>query len=386
MGEQLRILAPHLLAIGMAALMPSLPAAGEPIPGKPANGTGVRAVVVIEGGGNPHAFTTPWAACERGRSPFVQALVDAGLPTFTAPGYGNLYPSNDGRSGCPLQPPLEVQWNTTGYPTQAGQAVLGFLGYLNATYGYTTFDLVGYSYGGLVARATIAALKHQPPAHTMAPGFSYARKAVDAGVRISSLTTLNAPHLGAPAYDIVADPIRFSDPVRRAWGPQVMDAGMRLRVFETESGAGAVHILTTQAHAAPGPANWDVQQVGALKGVSLTLIAGDYCGRRCGEGDRPQPPQPADPLRTDGTVPVYSQLMLPCPSVCPSPPGSVYIPDGMLPAQVVRRVFPTIHSTYEAERLGLPRKLSVSNNPSAIGFLISTIRNHWRAAGIPLAR
>jgi hypothetical protein len=345
---------------------------------------GARAVVVIMGGGSPHAFTTPWDACDGGRPPFVQGLIDAGLPTFTAPGYGNLYASTFGKTGCPLPPPFEVQWNTTGYPTQAGQAVLGFLGYLHATYGYTTFDLVGYSYGGLVARATLAALKRQPAAHTMAPGFSYARSAVEAGVTIPTLTTLNAPHLGSPTYDIVADPTRFTAPVLKAWGPQVVDAGKRLAAFEQEGGAGALQVLTTSAHATPGPRNWDAQQLGALDGVSLTLIAGNYCGRSCGDRDTPPSSTPAGPLRTDGTVPVYSQLMLPCPKGCPTPPGIVLIPPGLLPANVARRVFPTLHSTYDAGRLGLPEILSVTKDPAAIAFLIDTIRTAWLTSGEPL--
>lgn len=142
--------------------------------------TSQRAVVVIEGGGSPHPYTTPWAACDDGRPPFVQAMVDAGLAAFTAPGFTNTRPSVDGDTGCPAQPPTEVQWNTSGYPTQTGQAVLSFLGFLNATYGYDTFDLVGYSYGGIVSRATVAALKGaaaEPGASApaAAPGFSYAQ-------------------------------------------------------------------------------------------------------------------------------------------------------------------------------------------------------------------
>jgi hypothetical protein len=38
-----------------------------------------------------------------------------------------------------------MEWNALGYPTDAGAAVLDYLGYLAATYGYRTFDLVGYS-------------------------------------------------------------------------------------------------------------------------------------------------------------------------------------------------------------------------------------------------
>ena len=337
--------------------------------------TSKRAVVVIEGGGSPHPFTTPWAACDDGRPTYVQALLDAGLPVFTAPGYGNQFNSTATRSGCPPQPPTDVQWNTSGYPTQGGQAVLGLLGYLHETYGYNTFDLVGYSYGGLIARATIAALKQQAITITAAPGFSYAKIALNAGISIPSLVTINSPHLGAPTYDVAWDPKAYLAKVTKVWGPQYAASGKGLIDYERFGGAGAIQVLRTGAHAKNDPGSWDAQQVGVLDGVKLTLIAGDYCGRLC--GDLPENAKlgfPQYPFRTDATVPVYSQLMLPCPLPCRAPPGSVYIPPGMVPEEsVVRRSFPTVHSRFDTKRLKLPSDLSVAENPEAIGFLVSTV-------------
>jgi pimeloyl-ACP methyl ester carboxylesterase len=349
------------------------PAAGDATSG--------RAVVVIEGGGSPHAYTTPWAACDGGRPKYVQALLDAGLPVFTAPGFGNTYVSTEGSTGCPPQPPAELQWNTSGYPTQAGQAVLGLLGYLHTTYGYRTFDLVGYSYGGLVARATVSALRQPPPAGSIAPAFSYAQAAIDAGISIPSMVTLNSPHLGGPAYDIAADPAEYLKPVARAWGRQFATSSKSLIDFQRTQGAGSIHVLVTSAHAKRDPASWDAGQVGVLDGIALTLIAGDYCGRTCGD-DRKPPSGAAATPRTDGTVPVYSQLMLPCPKACPSPPGSVFIPKGLVPeGSVVRRTFPTVHSTFVTKGLGLPETLSVSRNPAAISFLVRSVAAQWDAAG-----
>lgn len=347
--------------------------------------TSGRAVVVIEGGGSPHPFTSPWAACDGGRPQYVQALLDAGLPVFTAPGFGNTYTSTAGQSGCPPQPPIEVQWNTSEYPTQAGQAVLGLLGYLHATYGYRTFDLVGYSYGGVVARATVATLKQRPPAGTMAPAFSYAQAAVDAGIVIPSLVTLNSPHLGGPAYDIAADPAVYLRPVTEAWGRQFANSSKSLIEFQRTAGAGSIHVLVTSAHAKRNPDSWDAQQVGVLDGVALTLIAGDYCGKTCGD-DRPSAGGgPRKNLRTDGTVPVYSQLMLPCPTACPAPPGSVYIPKGLVPEEtVVRKTFPTVHSTFVTKGLGLPEARAVSRNPAAISYLVATMVAQWQSAGARL--
>ena len=358
----------------------------DPGPTGPAVGeqTSDRAVVVIEGGGSPHAYTTPWDACDGGRSAYIQALLDAGLPVFTAPGYSNTRTSTAGEKGCPQQPPTELQWNTSGYPTQAGQAVLGLLGYLNATYGYRTFDLVGYSYGGLVARATVAALRQAPPAGTVAPAFSYARAAVDAVVSIPSIVTMNSPHLGGPAYDIAVAPAEYLRPVAKAWGKQFADSSTSLIDFERREGAGSSHVLVTGAHAKRDPASWDAQQVGVLDGVALTLIAGDYCGRRCGDDRTTAGSGARRNLRTDGTVPVYSQLMLPCPKACPAPPGSVYLPPGLVPTEgVVRKTFPTVHSTFVTRELGLPDVRSVSRNPAAIAYLVRSVVTQWQAAGVP---
>jgi hypothetical protein len=407
-----------LLAVAMvAALAPIAVAVGPggsaepPLSGYPATGsapqptpanlalgaqTQGRVVVVLEGGGSTHPYTTPWDACDGGRPAFVEAMIAAGLPVFTAAGFSNTAPSTAGRTGCPPQPPLEVQWNTSGYPTQAGQAVLGLLGYLNATYGYTTFDLVGYSYGGVISRAAVAALKQPPAPGALAPGFSYAQAAIEAGVTIPTIVTMNTPHLGAPSYDVAFNPARYEAKVRKAWGAQYARTGVALRVFELRNGAGAIQVLRTKGHARPGPGSWDMRQVGLLDGVALTLIAGDYCGRTCGKARQGQLGRPAGPgrldpgpggrprLRTDATVPVYSQLMLPCPKRCPAPPGSVYIPPGMVPEGTVRKIFPTVHSTYDALRLGLPATLSVSKNPEAIAYLVATVTGHWTADGSPL--
>ncbi|CAB4927579.1 MAG: hypothetical protein F2836_02715 [Actinobacteria bacterium] len=63
----------------------------------------------------------------------------------------------------------------------------------------------------------------------------------------------------------------------------------------------------------------------------------------------------------------------------------MYIPPGMVPeSTVVRKTFPTVHSSFVTDGLGLPASLSVSQNPAAIAYLVSTIAAKWQAAGIPL--
>ena len=83
-------------------------------------------------------------------------------------------------------------------------------------------------------------------------------------------------------------------------------------------------------------------------------------------------------------MPVYSQLMLPCTASCPRPPGSVYIPPGLLPSTgVVRKTFPTVHSGFVTGGLGLPADLSVSKNPEAVAYLVGVVTQTWAAAGVP---
>lgn len=158
---------------------------------------------------------------------------------------------------------------------------------------------------------------------------------------------------------------------------------MDLVPFSRDGDAGAIQVLRTSAHAEPDPDSWDAKQVGVLDGVALTLMAGDLCGLTCGA--TPAGAGDEGLIRTDGTVPVYSQLMLSCGESCPTPPGSVDIPTGLVPEDnVVRQTFPTVHSTYTAKQLGLPGELSVSADPAAIDFLVGSVQARWQQAGVPL--
>jgi hypothetical protein len=53
-------------------------------------------------------------------------------------------------------------------------------------------------------------------------------------------------------------------------------------------------------------------------------------------------------------------------------------------SNVVRKTFPTVHSTFVTNGLNLPTTLSVSRNPAAIAYLVSTVSAQWQAAGIPI--
>ena len=86
-GEQVNITHSGVPALGLGAS----PTIDSQSMGSLTSG---RAVVVIEGGGAPHPFTTPFAACKEGRDTYIQRMIDAGLPVFTAPGFTNLNKSS----------------------------------------------------------------------------------------------------------------------------------------------------------------------------------------------------------------------------------------------------------------------------------------------------
>ena len=149
--------------------------------------------------------------------------------------------------------------------------------------------------------------------------------------------------------------------------------------------SGAVQYVVTEGHTAEAARlglDWDSTQVGALDGVALTLLGGDFCGPDgCGGSPSTSP-------RTDGTAALYSQLMQECgPPQCGPPPTSVFVPPGLVPAGTVRKVFPTVHSAFvikELENLGqqFPASLSVAKNPDAIAFIVDTVASAWKSAGV----
>jgi hypothetical protein len=49
----------------------------------------------------------------------------------------------------------------------------------------------------------------------------------------------------------------------------------------------------------------------------------------------------------------------------------------MLPARVVRKTFPTVHSTFDTKRLGLAADLSVAMNAPAIAYLERSLLSRW---------
>ena len=56
----------------------------------------------------------------------------------------------------------------------------------------------------------------------------------------------------------------------------------------------------------------------------------------------------------------------------------------MVPAGTVRKIFPTVHSSFITRELRLPDTLSVSADPAAVAYLVRSVLARWRAAGARL--
>jgi hypothetical protein len=56
----------------------------------------------------------------------------------------------------------------------------------------------------------------------------------------------------------------------------------------------------------------------------------------------------------------------------------------MVPDNIVRKTFPTLHSAFDTKGYNLPESLSVAKNPEAIAYLVETVKGTLRAAGTPL--
>ncbi len=303
---------------------------------------GDRAVVVMEGGGSAHAYTTPWQACDDGRAPFIEALLRRGMPTFTAGAHVRLAASTSGKTGCPppLDPRYEVPIGEDALSAGAGLARL--LGYLHENFGFRTFDLVGYSYGGQVARGAIAAV----------------RAGAVPGVRVASLTTLNSPLEGSYTYDLVAN-VTTDAAVMALVGLDGLIEARDLAAFVTDDDGALRGNLVTSVYR--GPNNWNLAQVGALDGIAVTLIGGNYMGGGS-----------TGLVENDGAVALYSQLLL-----------SADVPPGLLPPGTVRHIFPTMHSVFSAIIRGLPLNLSASSFLPSVAAVVDAVAGHWAAEGVP---
>jgi pimeloyl-ACP methyl ester carboxylesterase len=295
----------------------------------------VRAVVIVSGGATTSPFTTPDAAC-RGGLPAGSAdtflregLIAAGLDVFTSPakagpGTADADPEPPGFSRPPEVLTEEFTVNSLGGIDTAGVHLASFLCLLADRYGYTRFDLVGHSMGGLFSRAAIAALR-----------------ASCSALQVRTLTTIGTPWTGSFVADAAAGQ---RDRGELAGDPRFAAV---LDDFITEVAAIAPGGASQEVTSAflTGADGWNARQAGVLDGIGVTAVGGDVFA---GGG-------PAETWPNDGLVSLHSALA------------------GGVPADVVanpvRHAVPDVHSIFFAERFRLPWERAITWDPAVLSIV-----------------
>ena len=323
-------------SIGLALALGAYPSLASPSSASAAPKQ-ARAVVLVSGGAISTPFTTPTHACKDGDG-FLAAgntytalrkyLLSKGKQVFTAPAMDNWGVVRDPPkdtvgpfTGCPTQLPESMTIMSTGDWNAGGERLARFLGYLRARYGITDVDLVGHSNGGMWSRAAIKVLKD-----TNSP------------IRVRSLTTLSAPHLGATPPRFYAGEIDFSACVGNAFCEQSVKGWSHI-VKTMDKGLSALNTLRYLS----GPNGWNVAQGNALRGIPVTLLAGSYF--QATGGDPTLWPY-------DGTVSRFSAW-------------ASDVSSDVIPWRTCWHG-PLVHWIGWSDQLGLSRETALTDNPAAM--------------------
>ncbi len=210
------------------------------------------AIVLVSGVESSTPFSTPDPSCagQEGKawSPEVAKTLRAqGFSVFTAPVTNKpVLPPSCNPDGPDVGASETVDSN--GDIDANGRALLAFLSFIEANYGVTSVQLVGHSDGGLWSRSAIA-------------------KADQAGLPITSLTTIGTPHTGSFLADVAVGASNF--PCGDTLPDKLRCATIGLiakRVFKN-IGQTAITQLSS-----PFLMGWNAQQ--GIGSCPVTLIAG----------------------------------------------------------------------------------------------------------------
>jgi pimeloyl-ACP methyl ester carboxylesterase len=264
-----------------------------------------------------------------------EALLAAGLAVWTSPanvGRGPVTtdPEPNGFDDAPEQLPAELTVNSAGSIDTAGERLAAFLAYLADLEGLTEIDLVAHSMGGLFSRGAIRVLREQR--HPL---------------RFRSLTTIGTPWQGsfvAEAAGGLADlSIAGGDPRTE----QIIEE-FKLLLAGVSEGAGS----QVTAHYLAVEGGWNDRQGDALRGIPLTLVAGDWFTVEGGE---------ARAWPHDGLVSVASAFAH---GVSPT----------VLPEHTTH-LFHDVHSIFFADQFGLPWHQALTWNPEVVRVVIDAIES-----------
>ncbi|MFN5194030.1 MAG: esterase/lipase family protein [Cyanobacteriota bacterium] len=318
------------MALGVRPAMASSP---TPAPGSKQS----RAVVLVSGGAIRTPFTTPTQACKDGDgflpagntfSALRKFLLSKGKQVYTAPAmdaWGVVEEAPNDKVGpftqCPLRLPAWMTIMSTGDWYAGGERLARFLEYLHSRYGITDVDLVGHSNGGMWSRAAIKVLKE-----------------INAPIKVRSLVTLSAPHTGSTPPRFYAGEINLAACKGVAFCEESVQ-GWGTLVKYKDKGLSALNTVWYTS----GPTGWNTAQGSALQGIPVTLMGGTYF--EAAGGDPALWPY-------DGTVPRYSAL-------------AQGVAADVIPWRACWQG-PLVHWIGWADKLGIPRDRSITDNPAAM--------------------
>jgi pimeloyl-ACP methyl ester carboxylesterase len=225
--------------------------------------------------------------------------------------------------------------NAVGEIDDAGRCLARFLGHLQETYGVTDLDIVAHSMGGLFARASIRELRDG-----------------GAPLTVRTLTTIGTPWEGGFTADYAAGNLSLADCNDDPTCEESMKQFARF-VAAVSEGAGE---QVTAAYLV-GAGGWNERQAGALSGLPVTIVAGDYCAV---PGDERVWPNDGLVALRSARAEGVSQQVLP---------------------QRTAFTFPDVHSIYFANLMGLPWERALTWDPDVLRVVRQAIENRDELSG-----
>jgi triacylglycerol lipase len=288
----------------------------------------------VSGGGAVTPYTSPDQAARTGLAAgntltaMREHLLERGHEVYTAPAsIGGAPVETDagwqGFSDAPVTLSAEVTINSVGTIDAAGESLHGFLTHLSRS-GIDAIDLVAHSMGGLFSRAAIRLLRESAP-----------------GVAVRRLVTLGTPWTGALLGDVVAGDLSPADAGGDAATERILTGALAYAEKNSQGAADQV-----SARYLTGESGWNARQTGALAGVDVTVIAGDWFAA----ADTPTSLWPHD-----GLVSRRSAL-------------AEDVPADVLPRRAAA-VFGDVHSIFFAELMGLDWERALTWDPDVFAVI-----------------
>lgn len=298
--------------------------------------SGQRAVVLVSGVAATTPFTYPGHPCKTGYSGgntwayLRDYLSKRGYKVYTAPasvGGQKVVETKSDYDGpfskCPKQLPSKMTSNAIGPVDRSASSVARFIDYIHDKYGVTSADVVGHSLGGLIGRAAVREVRLN-----------------EVPVKVRSYTTLGSPWDGA----MLADPTNPADPLSACDGSPVCEAF--LAPLQQIPG---IDMLVANLNP-KNTAVWNRNQIGALDGIPVTMIAGSYFTKPGGMPSK---------WPNDGAIQEVSAL-------------GATTPDSVVPH---RRCFsrPLTHSLFVSRGIGAADNTALTWNADVAGMVRGAI-------------